>query len=293
MSSPRTVLITGASSGIGAAAAASLAASGWRVFGTRRTQRADADSKVEWIAMDVCDDGSVAAGVARVRGAAGRIDALVCCAGFGIFGSVEEVSLEDARRQLDTNFFGILRVLRAVLPDMRQAATSGADARVVLVGSLAGRAPIPFQAHYSASKAAVDALSLALRNELRPFGVKVSLVEPGDIDTPFNDAMDWGDANPNSAYAEQLSRCEQVIRESLPKAPKPTVVVRAIEKALTAKRPRVRYAVGADSKLVPLARRLLPDWLGLYFIRDHFHLAANAASTESPRPSPSGRPRRP
>ena len=117
----------------------------------------------------------------------------------------------------------------------------------------------------------MDALGLALRNELQPFGVKVSLVEPGDIDTPFNDAMDWGDTA-GSDYADALARCERVIRESLPKAPKPEVVVKAIEKALTATRPRVRYAVGADSVLVPLGRRLLPDWLSLRLIRDHFDL---------------------
>ncbi len=275
------MLITGASSGIGAATASALAERGFRVFGSHRRPRPDAGSlghegrdrgkKVEWLPMDVCDETSVATGVARVLDAAGRIDAVVCCAGFGIFGSVEDVSLEDAQRQLDTNFFGILRVLRAVLPGLRELAADGGDARVVLVGSLAGRAPIPFQAHYSASKAAVDALSQALRNELWPFGVKVSLVEPGDINTPFNDAMDWGDQQ-GSAYGEKLARCEEVIRRSLPNAPGPEVVVRAIEKALTAKRPRVRYAVGADSKLVPFARRLLPDWLGLYFIRDHFDL---------------------
>ncbi|MEE2672571.1 MAG: SDR family NAD(P)-dependent oxidoreductase [Myxococcota bacterium] len=270
MSQP-TLLITGASSGIGAAAASALAKRGFRVFGTHRRSRPDADPEVEWLDMDVCDDASVTTGIAHVMNAAGRIDAVVCCAGFGIFGSVEDIDLDDAQRQFDTNFFGVLRVLRAVLPGLREVAANGGDARVVLVGSLAGRAPIPFQAHYSASKAAIDALSLALRIELRPLGIQVSLVEPGDIDTPFNEAMDWGDSQ-GSVYGEQLARCEAVIRESLPKAPGPAVVVRAIEKALTTRRPRVRYAVGADSKLVPFARRLLPDWLNLYLIRNHFDL---------------------
>ncbi len=268
----RSVLITGASSGIGAAAASALANGGWRVFGTRRRPREDADPKVEWIAMDVCDEASVRSGVERVREVAGCIDAVVCCAGFSIFGSVEDVSIEDAQRQLDTNFFGVLRVLRAVIPDMRAATAAGRDARIVLVGSLAGRAPIPFQAHYSASKAAVDSLNKALRNELHAFGIHVSLVEPGDIDTPFNAAMDWETSPDGSAYADALARCEQVVRDSLPEAPKPVVVVRAIERALTARRPRVRYAVGADSRLVPFARRLLPDWIGLRFIRSHFDL---------------------
>jgi len=141
----------------------------------------------------------------------------------------------------------------------------------VLIGSLAGRAPIPFQAHYSASKAAVEALALALRSELHGTGVWVSLVEPGDIDTPFNEVMDWGE-HEGSPYGERLANAERVIRASLPRAPGPEVVARAVHRALTTTPPRVRYAVGADSKLVPLARRLLPDWLTLRLIRSHFEI---------------------
>jgi len=263
------VLVTGASSGIGDACARRLAGQGFRVFGSSRRERTPSpdESGVEWVALDVCDEASVERAVKSVRSAAGRIDAVVCNAGFGIFGAVEDVPIADAMRQLDTNFFGVLRTLRAVLPAMREARRG----RIVLVGSLAGRAPIPFQAHYSASKAAVDNLALALRNEVRPFGIHVSLVEPGDINTPFNEAMDWGH-HEGSAYRTQLDACERVIRDSLPRAPGPEVVARAVERALRARRPRVRYAVGADSKLVPLGKRLLPDWLSLQLIRSHFGL---------------------
>ena len=215
--------------------------------------------------LDVDDDDSVRSAVDDVRERAGGLDGLVCNAGFSVFGSVEEVSIEDARRQLDTNYFGVLRLLRAVLPGMREAGSG----RIALVGSLAGRAPIPFQSHYSSSKAAIEALALALHNEVGPHGVGVSLIEPGDIDTPFNDAMDWGDPS-RSVYAPRPERCERIIRESLPKAPGPEVVARAVEHALTADRPRVRYTVGAESTLVPLGRRLLPDWLNLRLIRSHF-----------------------
>jgi short-subunit dehydrogenase len=192
---------------------------------------------------------------------------VVCNAGFGIFGSVEEVSIDAARRQFDTNYFGVLRTLRAVLPGMRRARTG----RIVLVGSLAGRAPIPFQSHYSASKAAVDNLALALRNELHPFDIGVSLLECGDISTPFNDAMSWGEGE-DSSYGAQIRSCEAVIRESLPKAPGPEVVAQTLERILNARRPRVRYTVGPDSWLVPLGRRLLPDFVTLRIIRDHFRL---------------------
>jgi NAD(P)-dependent dehydrogenase (short-subunit alcohol dehydrogenase family) len=265
----QTVLVTGASSGIGAATARLLADRGFRVFGTSRrpeglAARAD---HVSWLTLDVRDDASVRKAVAQLLDAAPGLDAVVCNAGNGIFGSVEEVPISAAIEQLDTNFFGTLRTVRAVLPHLREAGRG----RIVLVGSLAGRAPIPFQAHYSASKAALDALALALRNELHPHGVAVILVEPGDIDTAFNEATTWQDAG-ESPYAERLRRSEQVIRESLPRAPGPEIVARTIHRALTARRPRVRYTVGPDAWLVPIGRRLLPDWLMLRLIRDHFDI---------------------
>jgi NAD(P)-dependent dehydrogenase (short-subunit alcohol dehydrogenase family) len=261
------VLITGASSGIGAAAAELLRARGFEVFGTCRDPdalRAGAPA-IEWIAMDVRSDESVRAGFARLAARTKRLDALVCNAGYGVFGSVEELELADARAQFETNFFGVLRTLRAAIPGMREARSG----RIAITSSLAAHAPIPFQAHYSATKGALDALGLALRNELHPFGVRVSLIEPGDIRTDFNDAMDFGDQS-GSAYGERIRRCEEVIRESLPRAPGPELVARAILRALTDRSPRVRYAVGPDSWGTAFGRRFLPDALFLRLIRSHF-----------------------
>jgi short-subunit dehydrogenase len=217
--------------------------------------------------MDVRKEESVRAGFALASQHAGHLDALVCNAGFGIFGSIEEVPLAAAREQFETNVFGVLACVRAVLPDFR----SRGAGRIILVGSLAGRAPIPFQAHYSATKAAVDALAQALRMELSPFGVAVSLVEPGDIRTAFNDATDFGLVRP-SAYGVRIARCEGVIRRSLEQAPGPGLVARAILRALSARHPRIRYPVGPDSRLVPLGRRLLPDWLAERLVRLHFQV---------------------
>lgn len=259
------VLVTGASSGIGAATATLLASRGFRVFGASRRPPA-ATGAISWLAMDVRDEASVEAGVARLVAEAGALDALVCNAGIGIFGSVEEVSLARAREQFETNVFGTLAPLRAALPEMRRRGAG----RIVVVGSLAGRAPIPFQAHYSATKAALDALVLALRVELGPTGVVVSLVEPGDIRTAFNDATDWG--APSPAYGERQRACEAVIRASLEAAPGPDVVAAAVLRALTARRPRVRYPVGPASRLVPLVRRLLPDAVALRVLRAHFRV---------------------
>jgi len=264
-----SVLITGASSGIGAATADLLAASGFSVCGTSRApeRAAQRAPQITWVAMDLRDDASVRAGVESAIARAGGLDALVCNAGFGIFGSIEEVPLSAAREQFETNWFGTLRVLREALPALRRAPS----ARIAIVGSLAGRAPIPFQAHYSASKAALDALVLALHNELHGTRVRVSLIEPGDIRTAFNDATDF-DLVRDSSYGERVARCRDVIERSLRDAPGPEVVARAILRALTTRRPRIRYTVGPDSLLVPFARRWLPERLGLYLIRRHFRV---------------------
>lgn len=264
---PPSVLITGASSGLGAAMSERMVARGWRVFGTSRHPRSDSNG-IEWLAMDVCDDASVAAGLAEVFARVEGLDGLVCNAGWGIYGSVEETDLDRARAQFETNFFGVLRVLQPVLADMRARDTG----RILLVGSLAGRAPIPFQAHYSASKAAIEALAWSLANEIEAWNVRVSLIEPGDIDTPFNEGMDWGERAEDSPYAERAARCERTIRESLPKSPGPQVIADAVEHALTARRPRFRYAVGREARLVGLGKRLLSDRLSLKTIRDHFGL---------------------
>lgn len=262
-----SVLITGASSGLGAEMAAHMATRGWRVFGTSRKLQAARDS-IEWIEMDVCDDDSVEAALVTVFSRTERLDGLVCNAGYGIYGSIEETPLDRARSQFETNFFGVLRVLTPIVRRMREAN----HGRILLVGSLSGRSPIPFQAHYSASKAAIESIAFALVNELAAFDVKVSLIEPGDINTAFNDVMDWGDRDPDSAYADPSARCEASIRESLPKSPGPEIVAVAVEHALTAARPKLRYAVGREATLVGVGKRLLSDRLNLKLIRDHFGL---------------------
>jgi NAD(P)-dependent dehydrogenase (short-subunit alcohol dehydrogenase family) len=261
----KTVLITGASSGLGAEMATRMVELGWRVFGTSRKPQASQNG-IEWVAMDVCDDASVRSALESVYEQTDHLDGLVCNAGWGIYGSVEETSLDRARAQFETNFFGVLRVLTPVLARMRER-NSG---RILLVGSLAGRAPIPFQAHYSASKAAIESLAFALANEIHPYDVHVSLIEPGDINTAFNDVMDWGDRPPDSPYADRVARSEKAIRDSLPISPGPKVVADAVAHALTAKRPRLRYAVGREARMIGIGGRLLSDRLILKMIRDEF-----------------------
>lgn len=263
---PRSVLITGASSGIGAAAAVRLAAAGWSVWGTSRDpNRLGSDAPpIQWVPLELRDEDSIARALDQVLAKEPSLDAVVCNAGIGIFGSLEETPLAAARELFETNVFGTLATLRAALPAIRRA-----RGRAVLVGSLAGRAPIPFQSHYSATKAATEAFAQALAGELHAHGAHVSLVEPGDMQTAFNDALDF-DAVADSAYGAPLERCREAIRASLVDAPSPDTVAVTIERALTARRPRFRYAVGKEAFSVALGRRLLPDRLMLRLVRSHF-----------------------
>jgi NAD(P)-dependent dehydrogenase (short-subunit alcohol dehydrogenase family) len=172
----RTVLVTGASSGIGLAIAGHLAAQGFRVFGTRRQPVADVVRNVEMIAMDVDDDASVEHGVAFVLQKAGRLDAVVNNAGWALGGAIEDTAIAEARAQMETNFFGVLRVCHAVLPVMR----AQGGGHIVNISSLGGGFGMPFSGIYSASKFAVEGLSESLRFETRCMGIRVALVQPGD-----------------------------------------------------------------------------------------------------------------
>ncbi len=176
---PRVVLVTGASAGIGRSCAARLHTAGWSVFGASRRGTAEG----EWtpLVMDVDRDDSVQAGVDALVGQAGRLDAVVACAGWGLAGAVEQTSIADAHEQLETNFWGAVRVVGRALPVMR-AERAG---RVVLISSIGGIVALPFQAFYSASKFAMEGYGEALAYEVAPFGIQVTLVEPGNVRTDF------------------------------------------------------------------------------------------------------------
>jgi NAD(P)-dependent dehydrogenase (short-subunit alcohol dehydrogenase family) len=267
----KVVLVTGASSGFGQAIAAELQSRGHRVFGTTRRPSTAAPSGCTLVTMDVDEEASVTAGVAEVLQQAGRIDVLVNNAGFGFAGAIEDTTIEEARRQFETNFFGMHRACRAVLPQMR-AHRSG---RIVNMSSLGGLVSVPFQAMYCASKFAVEAYTEALRMEVRPFGIQVAMVEPGDFATRFtaNRRMTVAASSPQSPYAELCATAVRRMGEDEASNPDTAPVVRAVVQAIEARRPRLRYpAANALQRTLVALRPLLPQRLFEYLVMDNYKI---------------------
>lgn len=265
---PRVVLITGASSGLGRAAAEHLSALGYRVYGASRRPTAER-RPYEAIAMDVTDDESVARGLAALVEAAGRIDVLINNAGFGIAASIEDTPMEDARGLMETNFFGVLRMCQAVLPIMR-AQRSGLIINVSSIGGLMG---LPFQGLYAASKFAIEGLSEALRMEVAPYGIHVALLEPGDFNTPFTGNRRRSTALPGSPYAAAHARALAVIEADEAKGFPPEAIGPVLAGIIASPRPRLRYKAGAaEQKLAALLKRLLPAELFEGILRSHYRV---------------------
>ena len=258
----KTALVTGASSGIGEATALKLHELGFTVYGAaRRTDRLEqlAQRGVKPLAMDVTDDESMRAGVERIVAETGRIEVLVNNAGYGSYGAIEDVGLDEARRQFDVNVFGAMRLTQLVLPYMRQQR----GGTVVNISSMGGKIYTPLGGWYHGTKFAVEALSDCLRMEVRPFGINVVVIEPGGIKTEWGDIAAHGliDASGDGAYADQaVAMCKTLGAEAnARRGSAPSVIADAIGKAVTARRPKTRYAVGFGARPLIAMRRFLPD----------------------------------
>lgn len=252
-SANRVVLITGASAGIGRATADRLAGLGWTVFGASR--RGTGGTNWHGIEMDVDDDSAVTAGVAKVLSESGRLDAVVANAGFGIAGPVEETPIAEAKAQLETNFFGAARVVQAALGPMR----SQGGGRLVLVSSLGGLIGIPFQAYYSASKFALEGFGEALAYEVSPFGVTVTLVEPGNVKTEFTSVRRLMTGAGGDPYEKATAKAIGQMAADEEKGALPETVAATISRVLTARRPPRRISSGKlDERAGVFAKRVLP-----------------------------------
>jgi NAD(P)-dependent dehydrogenase (short-subunit alcohol dehydrogenase family) len=249
----KTILITGASSGIGLACADRLSERGWTVIGASR--RGTSGRDWQGVAMDVDDDESVDEGLARITREHGRVDAVLANAGWGLAGSAEQTSLHDAHAQMETNFWGAVRVVHAVLPVMR----SNGGGRLILMSSIGGVIGIPFQAFYSASKFALEGYGEALAYEVAPFNVHVTLVEPGNFKTGFTQSRRLVVAPKDDPYAGACQKAIELMERDEAHGAAPEDVAKVVEHVLAARKPPRRVSVGKfDERIGIIAKRLVP-----------------------------------
>ena len=249
----RIALVTGASSGIGLVTAQALAKAGYRVFGTSRKPVANPPG-VTMLICDVTDGASVQALITEIVKQAGRIDLVVNNAGIGLLGGAEESSIAQAQRLFDVNVFGVARVVNAVLPIMRQQQSG----RIVNMSSILGLIPSPFNAFYASTKHAIEGYSESLDHEVRTFGIRVVLVQPGVTRTSFEENLTRAD-QPLPVYASERARSENLMRDWVKKGDAPQVVADMVVKAATARQPKLRYSAGKQSRQVRTLRRFMPE----------------------------------
>lgn len=263
----KSALVTGASTGIGRATALRLDEDGWRVFaGVRREEdaadlREAGSERIAPLLLDVTDGGQIAAAFERVGAeAGGRLDGLVNNAGVSIPSPLETMPIEDFRRQVEVNLTGQVAVTQAMLPAIRAG-----RGRVVFISSIGGRIAFPFTGAYHAAKFGIEAVGDTFRQELRPWGIGVSIVEPGSIDTPIwergeRTADEMGERSPEreSLYGKAIESYRKVIRDTAERGIPPEKVAKVVEHALSARRPRSRYLVGLDAKVQARLKPLIP-----------------------------------
>ncbi len=253
----RVALVTGASTGIGRAIAERLAQDGMRVVGTSRDpSRVSALAGVRMTVLDVTSDESVHSCVAGVLDREGRIDLLVNNAGFLLLGAVEELTVDEARRQFETNLFGVLRTTQAVLPHMRERKSG----RIINIGSLSADFAIPFGGLYTATKRALQGMSEALRHEVRPFGVDVCTVEATYISTEAGEIAELP-AHPLPEYDRARSLANAAWRRRIATGPGVSVVADRVATLARARKTRFRYPGGFSALWMPLLRPLVPAWV--------------------------------
>jgi NAD(P)-dependent dehydrogenase (short-subunit alcohol dehydrogenase family) len=268
VSTAKVVVVTGTSSGIGRAIAMYLGAAGHRVYGGSPTAETDdALPGVKALPLDVRDADAVAAFVHRVVDTAGRIDVLVNNAGYAMGGALEETSIDEAKAQFDTNFFGVARMVNAVLPEMRRAG----GGQIINIGSGAGITAEPFAGYYTATKFAIEGYTEALRHEVGSFGIKVSVVEPGWFRTEIVRNAKRA-AQPMDVYQRSREHVFATVTNYCDTGADPVAVARRVAEVMAARRPYVRYPVGNDVTWSARFRRVLPERLYQWLVARYYRL---------------------
>jgi len=269
----KIALVTGASSGIGEATAERLAKAGYKVYGTSRRAAEASKRSFEMLPLDVTSDESVEAAVSEVMRRHGRIDLLVNNAGFGVApAGAEESSLGQARSIFETNFFGLVRMTRAVVPHMRRQGSG----RIINIGSVLGFLPMPYGALYAATKHAVEGYSESLDHELRTRGIRVTVIEPAYTKTSFDANFMEPDAKLDE-YREARKGLNKRVNEVMATAEQPGVVADTVLKAADAAHPKIRYAAGRLANRLRLLRRFAPAAVVDAGIRKDLRLDVSAA----------------
>lgn len=262
-SESKVIIVTGATSGFGKAAALYLAGIGYKVYGFGRSvdaTREEAGGNLVMMKMDVNDSVSVNGAVDAVIAAEGRVDVLLSAAGLGFGGSIEDASVAEAKDIFETNFFGLMRVNKAVLPHMRTQKSG----LIILVSSIGGLIGLPFQGIYSATKFATEGMAEAMSMEVRPFGIDVVVVEPGDFATGFtaNRVKAVATISGETAYKAAYERAMKNIEKDETSGYKPDVFAAAISRIIRARRRKLRYLIGSPlQKSSILIKKLLPSRL--------------------------------
>lgn len=253
----KVILVTGASSGFGQAIAQRLAAEGHKVFGTSRNSSGDM-GKVRMITLDVTDDLSVKTAIDEVVTVAGCIDVLINNAGVAVCGAIEDTEVAEVRLQMETNFFGVVRTIHAVIPHMR----SRGAGRIINVSSLAGMISLPFQAYYSASKFALEALNEALRIELSGTGIDSTNINPGDFKTGFTAARVFACQAKTGHNSKQLATTVGIYERDENNGADPSLVADLAVRLVTQPKVDVRYTIGRfDQRITALVKRVIPAWV--------------------------------
>ncbi|HEY8401180.1 MAG TPA: SDR family oxidoreductase [Cytophagaceae bacterium] len=264
----KVIIVTGASSGLGNVIADYLAGKGHIVYGTSRSIKEEGQ-KFKALRMDVCNSESVQEAVDKVLKEQGKIDVVINNAGIGIAGAAEHLQLEDVQRVFDTNVLGVLRVCQAVLPSMRERR----GGKIINISSIGSELGLPYRGGYSASKAALDRLTEAMRVELKPFGIQLCLVQPGGVATDINKNRVMTPMPEDSPYRESFERCYDIINASVSKGLSPHIFGPAIEDIIKADKLKRVYRIGKTTeKLSVLVKKLVPSSVFDNILINHYKL---------------------